>query len=76
MTYCSDRRISRLWGSHKTFAETEQVSDLFGRTVSDFFGTNCRQMARMASEPLNGRVLANSEIVSNGLGGVILVWSC
>jgi hypothetical protein len=76
MTHYSDTRIDRLWGNHRTFAETEQVSDLFARTVSSFFGTDCRRMARMASEPLDGRVIANSEIVPNGLGSVILMCSC
>ncbi|PSN59786.1 hypothetical protein BS50DRAFT_536985 [Corynespora cassiicola Philippines] len=46
MTFLLDRRMERLWGNYKTFADTKQVSELFSRTVSDFFGIQCRQMAR------------------------------
>ncbi|OWY43830.1 Ankyrin repeat and death-like protein 1A [Alternaria alternata] len=46
MTYRLDRRMECLWGNYGTFACTNKVSELFSRTVSDFFGVLCRQMAR------------------------------
>jgi hypothetical protein len=78
MTYRLDRRMECLWGNYGTFACTNKVSELFSRTVSDFFGVLCRQMARdVRYNRWIGRLLILMSItVRHGLGGFLCVRFC